>query len=29
MESARFQYSQKRELVPAADAYVAGRASHG
>jgi aminopeptidase N len=28
MESARFQYSQKQELVPAADAYVAGHASH-
>jgi aminopeptidase N len=27
MEGARFQYSQKQELVPAADAYVAGRAS--
>ena len=28
MESARFQYSQKQELVPAADAYLAGHASH-
>ncbi len=28
MEGARFQYSRKQELVPAADAYVAGRASH-
>lgn len=28
MDSARFQYSQKQELVPAADAYVASRASH-
>jgi len=28
MEGARFQYSQKQELVPAADAYLAGRASH-
>jgi aminopeptidase N len=29
MESARFLYSQKQELVPAADAYVAGRARRG
>jgi aminopeptidase N len=28
MEGARFQYSRKQELVPAADAYLAGRASH-
>lgn len=28
MESARFQYAQKQALVPAADAYLAGRASH-
>jgi hypothetical protein len=28
MEGARFQYSQKKELVPAADAYLSGRASH-
>ena len=28
MESARFQYSRKQELVPAADAYVMGRVSH-
>ena len=28
MESARFQYSQKQALVPAADTYLAGRASH-
>ena len=28
MESARFQYSQKQALVPAADAYLAGRAAH-
>ncbi|HEX8787849.1 MAG TPA: M1 family aminopeptidase, partial [Telluria sp.] len=28
MEGARFQYSQKQELVPAADAYLAARASH-
>jgi aminopeptidase N len=28
MEGARFQYSQKQELVPAADAYLAGRRSH-
>ncbi len=28
MEAARFQYSQKQELVPAADAYLASRATH-
>ncbi|GAC1451217.1 MAG: M1 family metallopeptidase [Steroidobacteraceae bacterium] len=28
MESARFQYTQKQALVPAADAYLAGRAAH-
>jgi aminopeptidase N len=28
MESARFQYSQKQALVPAADAYLAGKAAH-
>jgi aminopeptidase N len=28
MESARFQYSQKQQLVPAADAYLAARGSH-
>jgi aminopeptidase N len=28
MESARFQYSRKQELVPAADAYLAAGASH-
>lgn len=28
MEGARFQYTQKQELVPAADAYVARRAAH-
>jgi aminopeptidase N len=28
MDSARFQYSQKQELVPAADAYVASRPAH-
>ena len=28
MEGARFQYSLKQQLVPAADAYVASRASH-
>jgi len=29
MESARFKYSQKKALVPAADAYVAHHESHG
>jgi hypothetical protein len=28
MEGARFQYAQKQALVPAADAYLAGRGSH-
>jgi aminopeptidase N len=28
MESARFQYTRKQALVPAADAYLAGRGSH-
>jgi aminopeptidase N len=28
MEGARFQYSQKQELVPAADAYLAARPAH-
>ena len=28
MEGARFQYSRKQDLVPAADAYVAGHGSH-
>src|SRR4029077_16994364 len=28
MEGARFQYAQKQRLVPAADAYLAGRGSH-
>jgi aminopeptidase N len=28
MESARFQYSQKQALVPAADAYLGGKAAH-
>jgi hypothetical protein len=28
MEGARFQYTQKQALVPAADAYLAGRGSH-
>jgi aminopeptidase N len=28
MDSARFQYTQKQELVPAADAYLAARGSH-
>jgi aminopeptidase N len=29
MEGARFKYSQKKALLPAADAYVAHHASHG
>ncbi|HEY8052530.1 MAG TPA: M1 family metallopeptidase [Steroidobacteraceae bacterium] len=28
MEGARFQYTQKQALVPAADAYLAGKAAH-